>query len=249
MQSHIHRMHVCLAGTCHLHFWQNDQDLLCATVETQGWNRYQKKWVSLESWHWKENSSCAGDYRYSNGCLDSISNRSLGHCAGDYRYSNIWLNSTWNRDHWVIVLVITGTLVDDSTVEVITGTPMDDSTQLETEITGYCAGDYWYSSGWLSSAWNRDPWVIVQVITGTPIGDSTWNRDHWIIVQVITGTPMGDLTQLKTEITGSLCRWLQVLQWVTWLNSKQRSLGHCAGDYRYSGAAGITQWLEHQTCD
>ena len=43
--------------------------------------------------------------------------------------------------------MITGTLVDDSTVQVITGTPMDDSTQLETEITGYCAGDYWYSSG------------------------------------------------------------------------------------------------------
>ena len=39
MQSHIHRMHVCLAGTCHPHFWQNDQDLLHATAVTQGWNR------------------------------------------------------------------------------------------------------------------------------------------------------------------------------------------------------------------
>ena len=28
----------CLAVTCHLHFWQNDQDLLHATVVTQGWN-------------------------------------------------------------------------------------------------------------------------------------------------------------------------------------------------------------------
>ena len=25
-----------LAVTCHLHFWQNDQDLLCATVVTRG---------------------------------------------------------------------------------------------------------------------------------------------------------------------------------------------------------------------
>ena len=30
--SHIYRVHVCLAVTCHLHCWQNDQDLLHATV-------------------------------------------------------------------------------------------------------------------------------------------------------------------------------------------------------------------------
>ena len=35
IQSHICSMHVCLAVTCHLHFWQNDQDLVCATVVTQ----------------------------------------------------------------------------------------------------------------------------------------------------------------------------------------------------------------------
>ena len=32
-----------LAVTCHLHFWQNDQDILCATVITRGWNRYWNK--------------------------------------------------------------------------------------------------------------------------------------------------------------------------------------------------------------
>ena len=32
MQSHIHRVLACLAVTCHLHFWQNDRDLLCATA-------------------------------------------------------------------------------------------------------------------------------------------------------------------------------------------------------------------------
>ena len=41
MQSHIHRVHVCLALTCHLCFWQNVQDLLHATVVTWGWNRHQ----------------------------------------------------------------------------------------------------------------------------------------------------------------------------------------------------------------
>ena len=48
MQSHICKMHACLAVTCHLHFWQNDQDLLHTAVVTQGWNGYRNK-----SWHRK----------------------------------------------------------------------------------------------------------------------------------------------------------------------------------------------------
>ena len=32
MQSLIHKGYVCLTVTCHLHFWQNDRDLLRATV-------------------------------------------------------------------------------------------------------------------------------------------------------------------------------------------------------------------------
>ena len=32
-----------LAVTCHLHFWQNDWDLLRATSVTWGWNGYQNK--------------------------------------------------------------------------------------------------------------------------------------------------------------------------------------------------------------
>jgi len=43
MQSHIHKVYVCLAVTCHLHLWQNDRDLLRATVVMQGWNRYWNK--------------------------------------------------------------------------------------------------------------------------------------------------------------------------------------------------------------
>ena len=34
---------MCLAVTCHLHFWQNDSDLLRATAVTRGWNRYRNK--------------------------------------------------------------------------------------------------------------------------------------------------------------------------------------------------------------
>ena len=48
MQSHICKVHACLAVSCHLHFWQNDQDLLCATAITGGWNGYQNK-----CWHRK----------------------------------------------------------------------------------------------------------------------------------------------------------------------------------------------------
>ena len=33
-------LHVCLAITCHLHFWQKDWDILHATVVTWGWNGY-----------------------------------------------------------------------------------------------------------------------------------------------------------------------------------------------------------------
>ena len=33
----IYRVHVCLAVTCHLHFWLNDRDLLRATAVTRGW--------------------------------------------------------------------------------------------------------------------------------------------------------------------------------------------------------------------
>ena len=40
LQSHVHRVHACLAIACHLHFWQNDQDLLFATALTQRWNGY-----------------------------------------------------------------------------------------------------------------------------------------------------------------------------------------------------------------
>ena len=43
VQSHLLRIRVCLAVTCHLHFWHNDQDLLCATAVTREWNGYWNK--------------------------------------------------------------------------------------------------------------------------------------------------------------------------------------------------------------
>ena len=33
-----HTVHVCLTVTCHLHFWQNDRDLLNATAVKRGKN-------------------------------------------------------------------------------------------------------------------------------------------------------------------------------------------------------------------
>ena len=32
---------MCLAVTCHLHFWQNDRDRVRATAVTRGWNGYR----------------------------------------------------------------------------------------------------------------------------------------------------------------------------------------------------------------
>ena len=44
MQSHIrHKVYACLAVTCHLHFWQNDRDLLRTTAVTRWWNGYRNK--------------------------------------------------------------------------------------------------------------------------------------------------------------------------------------------------------------
>ena len=43
MQRHIRKVYGCLAVTCHLHFWQNDRDLVRATVVTRGWNGYRNK--------------------------------------------------------------------------------------------------------------------------------------------------------------------------------------------------------------
>ena len=39
IHSHIRRMHVCFAVTCHLHFWQNDRDRLRAATVTRGMER------------------------------------------------------------------------------------------------------------------------------------------------------------------------------------------------------------------
>ena len=43
IQSHIHKVYACLSVTCHLHFRQNDRDLLRAAAVTRGWNGYRNK--------------------------------------------------------------------------------------------------------------------------------------------------------------------------------------------------------------
>ena len=43
MQRHIRRVYAYLDVTCHLHFCQNDQDLLRAAAVTRGWNGYRNK--------------------------------------------------------------------------------------------------------------------------------------------------------------------------------------------------------------
>ena len=43
MQSYICKAHAYLAVTCHLHFWQNDRELLRATAVIWEWNGYRNK--------------------------------------------------------------------------------------------------------------------------------------------------------------------------------------------------------------
>ena len=56
MQSHIRRMHACLAVSCQLLFLQNDRDLLRATAVTRGWSGYRKKESAQEADPGEENS-------------------------------------------------------------------------------------------------------------------------------------------------------------------------------------------------
>ena len=44
-RSHVRRVHVCLAVTCHLSapFWQNGRNLLSATAVIRGWKEYRNK--------------------------------------------------------------------------------------------------------------------------------------------------------------------------------------------------------------
>ena len=49
MQSHIRKVYACLAVTCHLHFWQNDRDLLRATAVTRGGGTDTEIRVNTES--------------------------------------------------------------------------------------------------------------------------------------------------------------------------------------------------------
>ena len=48
------RVYACSYITCHLHFWQNDRDLLRATAVTRGWNGHQIR-VSTQRKRWKDN--------------------------------------------------------------------------------------------------------------------------------------------------------------------------------------------------
>ena len=40
------RLYACLGVACHVHFWQNDHGLLCATAVTRGWNRH---WIRVST--------------------------------------------------------------------------------------------------------------------------------------------------------------------------------------------------------
>ena len=42
IRSHIRRVHVCIAVTCHLHLWQNDRNISRATAVTRGLNAYRR---------------------------------------------------------------------------------------------------------------------------------------------------------------------------------------------------------------
>ena len=46
-------LYVCLAVTYHLHFWQNDRDLLRAAAVTRVWNRHRNQSPNTERRPWR----------------------------------------------------------------------------------------------------------------------------------------------------------------------------------------------------
>ena len=59
MQSHICKVHVCLAVICRLRYLQNDRDLLGAVAVTRGWNGYRNKESAQKADPGKENFPAA----------------------------------------------------------------------------------------------------------------------------------------------------------------------------------------------
>ena len=92
MQSHIHKIHACLAVTCHLHFWQND-NLLCASA-AMGWNGYQN--MSRQRKLTLEKKPLLPLLHLL--LLKQTSDRHLHRAAADGQYS-MWI-LTFKRDHW-----------------------------------------------------------------------------------------------------------------------------------------------------
>ena len=96
MQSHTRKVHAYLAVTCHLHFWQNYQDLVCATVVT---------WGGMESRPWSRKfSSCS--------CRD-LNPQPFNHKSGNFtiELSPLWVgngnSSISEHQTWVWVLAET----------------------------------------------------------------------------------------------------------------------------------------------
>ena len=78
MESHIRKVYVCLAVTCHLHFWQNDRDLLRATAVTRGWNGYRNKSQHRKLRKFSRRSCRDSNLRpFSHGALTTELSRSL----------------------------------------------------------------------------------------------------------------------------------------------------------------------------
>ena len=90
------KVYTCWGVTCHLHFWQNDWSLLCATVITRGgWNRHRIR-VSTQSWLWRRKFS-------PHSCHDPNSQPSnhkpgtLTNKLSQYAFSNRWGMLKWAK--------------------------------------------------------------------------------------------------------------------------------------------------------
>ena len=112
IQSHIGRVYVCLAVTCHLHFWQNDFDLLRTTADTCACNGYQSK-SQHRKLTWRRNFSCCScwdsnlrPFDYESSALTTGLSPLPRHMIWENASSEVTLTVLWKCKQWIVPIVL-----------------------------------------------------------------------------------------------------------------------------------------------
>ena len=104
MQSHLRKVYVCLAVTCHLHFWPHDRDLLRATAETRvRFHWYVDTEMAIKNLHWRKHMFAVPYVdMYGNGRRNGIRLQKGVPCTCPYRTDGIAALSFFPSCIWLV---------------------------------------------------------------------------------------------------------------------------------------------------